>query len=125
VSQLAGLLAGSDVRYDVGDDHSLSGLLVPDLVLDDGRRIADLLHDARPVLLDLSGGAASAAAAAWSDRVNAVTAAMTDGPGALLIRPDGYVAWATDTFEADDAAALRIALTRWFGVRPASRECSP
>ena len=124
-SHLAGLLAGSDVRYDVGDDHPLSGLLVPDLVLDDGRRIADLLHDARPVLLDLSGGAASAAAAAWSDRVNAVTAAMTDGPGALLIRPDGYVAWATDTFEADDAAALRIALTRWFGVRAASRECSP
>ena len=43
---------------------------------------------------------------------------MTDGPRcALLIRPDGYVAWAADTFGADDAAALRTALTRWFGAR--------
>ena len=43
--------------------------MVPDLVLDDGRRVAELLHDARPVLLDLSGGSAAVAAAAWSDRV--------------------------------------------------------
>ena len=56
---LADLLAGSDVRYDVGDDHPLSGLMVPDLTLDDGRRVADLLHEARPVLLDLSGGRAA------------------------------------------------------------------
>ncbi len=44
----------------------LSGLMVPDLVLDDGRRVAELLHDARPVLLDLSGGSAAVAAAAWA-----------------------------------------------------------
>jgi 2-polyprenyl-6-methoxyphenol hydroxylase-like FAD-dependent oxidoreductase len=114
-SHLAGLLAGSDVRYVVGDDHPLSGLMVPDLVLDDGRRVAELLHDARPVLLDLSGGAASAVAAEWSDRVDAVTATMEDGPAAMVIRPDGYVAWAADEFEADDAERLRAALTRWFG----------
>ncbi|WP_123028172.1 FAD-dependent monooxygenase [Mycolicibacterium stellerae] len=114
-THLAGLLAGSDVRYDVGDDHRLSGLMVPELVLDDGRRAAELLHDARPVLLDLSGGAAEVAAAGWADRVSVVTASMADGPAALLIRPDGYVAWAADTFGADDAATLRAALTRWFG----------
>ena len=45
---MAHLLAGSDVRYEVGDEHPLSGLLVPDLALDDGRRLAELLHDARP-----------------------------------------------------------------------------
>ena len=113
---LAGLLAGSDVRYDVGDDHRLSGLMVPDLTLDDGRRVAELLHDARPVLLDLSGGAAAADTSAWADRVDMVTATMDDGPAAMLIRPDGYIAWAADTFEADDVARLRTALTRWFGA---------
>ena len=115
-SHLAGLLAGSDVRYEVVDDHRLSGLMVPDLSLDDGRRVADLLHEARPVLLDLSSGAAAKAAAAWTDRVDTVTGTMSDGPAAMLIRPDGYVAWATDTFEPDDAARLRAALTRWFGA---------
>jgi hypothetical protein len=40
---------------------------------------------------------------------------MADGPAALLIRPDGYVAWAADTFTPDDAATVRTALTRWFG----------
>ena len=114
---LAGLLAGSDVRYDVGDDHRLSGLMVPDLELDDGRRVVELLHDARAVLLDASGGAAAEAAGPWADRVNLVSAAMADGPAALLIRPDGYVAWATDAFGADGAATLRTALTRWFGAR--------
>jgi 2-polyprenyl-6-methoxyphenol hydroxylase-like FAD-dependent oxidoreductase len=114
-THLAGLLAGSDVRYEVGDDHPLSGLMVPDLVLDDGRRVAELLHEARPVLLDRTGGVASAVAAAWADRVDVVSAAMADGPAALLIRPDGYVAWATDTFGTGDAERLRAALTRWFG----------
>ncbi|OBA92486.1 FAD-dependent oxidoreductase [Mycobacteriaceae bacterium 1482268.1] len=115
-SHLAGLLAGSDVRYDVGDDHPWSGLMVPDVSLDDGRRVADLLHDARPVLLDFSGGMAAAAAAAWTDAVEMVRGRMSDRPAAMLIRPDGYVAWAADQFEADDAVRLRTALARWFGA---------
>lgn len=53
---IAHLMAGSDVRYDTGDDHPLAGLLMPDLTLSDGRRAAELLHQARPVLLDLTGG---------------------------------------------------------------------
>jgi hypothetical protein len=90
--------------------------MVPELVLDDGRRVAELLRDGRPVLLDLSGGPAQAAAAAWADRVDVVTASITDRPAdVLLIRPDGYIAWATDTFGAADAERLRAALTRWFG----------
>jgi 2-polyprenyl-6-methoxyphenol hydroxylase-like FAD-dependent oxidoreductase len=115
-THLAGLLAGSDVRYDVGDAHPLSGLMVPDLAFDDGRRVTELLHQARPVLLDLTGGAATPVAAPWADRVDTVSAAMIDPPAAaMLIRPDGYVAWAADTFATDDERNLRAALTRWFG----------
>jgi hypothetical protein len=68
------------------------------------------------VLLDLCGGPVQAAAAAWADRVDVVIASIADRPAdALLIRPDGYIAWATDTFGAADVARLRAALTRWFG----------
>jgi hypothetical protein len=97
------------------DGHPLTGFMVPDLVLDDGRRVAELLHLARPVLLDMSGGRVGEAARGWADRVDVVVASITDGPAAMLIRPDGYVAWAADTFEADDAQLLRAALSRWFG----------
>jgi 2-polyprenyl-6-methoxyphenol hydroxylase-like FAD-dependent oxidoreductase len=114
-AHLAGLLSGSDVRYDVGDDHPMSGLMVPDLDLDDGRRVAELLHGARPVLLDLSGGVTAAAAGSWAERVDTVAAGMAEGPAAMLIRPDGYVAWAADDFEPGDAERLRGALARWFG----------
>ncbi|WAJ43203.1 FAD-dependent monooxygenase [Mycobacterium sp. Aquia_216] len=113
--RMAALLAGSDVTYDVGDDHPLSGRLVPDLTLDDGRRIAELLHDARPVLLDLDGSAGPALHG-WTDRVDTVSASMADRPAAgLLIRPDGYIAWAADTFGPAEEAGLRAGLQRWFG----------
>ena len=115
-AHLARLLAGSDVRYDVGDDHRLSGLLVPDLAFDDGMRVADLMHTARPLLLDFAGGDASATAEPWMGRVDVMTVTMADAPAAaMLIRPDGYVAWAADEFGADDTGRLRDALTRWFG----------
>ncbi|OIN79469.1 FAD-dependent monooxygenase [Mycobacterium malmoense] len=112
---MAGLLAGSDVRYEMGDDHPLSGRPVPELALEDGRRVAELLHDARPVLLDLDGNIGDAARG-WADRVDVVNATTADRPAAaLLIRPDGYVAWAADTFGAAEEAGLQAALQRWFG----------
>jgi 2-polyprenyl-6-methoxyphenol hydroxylase-like FAD-dependent oxidoreductase len=112
---MAALLAGTDVRYDVGDDHPLSGWIVPDLSLEDGRRVAELLHDARPVLLDLDGGVADAARG-WADRVDIVRATIAERPAAaLLVRPDGYVAWAAETLGAAEQAGLRAALRRWFG----------
>lgn len=108
VDHFANLLAGSDVHYDVGDDHPLSGHLVPGLVLDDGRRIADMLHAARAVLLDLGGGVEVA-----DRRVDLVVGTMAERPAAaILIRPDWYVAWATDT---PDGPGLAAALERWFG----------
>jgi 2-polyprenyl-6-methoxyphenol hydroxylase-like FAD-dependent oxidoreductase len=113
---MAHLLAGSDVRYDVGNDHPLTGRLAPDLTLEDGRRISDLLHQGRPVLLDLSGRLVCDAASGWADRVDVVVGATDDtAVCAMLIRPDGYVAWAADTFESVDEDGLLGALQRWFG----------
>jgi hypothetical protein len=67
------------------------------------------------VLLDLDGSAAPALHG-WTDRVDAVRAKITDRPAAaMLIRPDGYIAWAADTFGPAEESALRAALQRWFG----------
>ena len=118
---MAHLLAGSDVRYDTGDSHPLSGRLVPELTLGDGRRISELLHQARPVLLDLSGGVVGEAAGGWADRVDVVVAEAEDAEtSALLIRPDGYIAWAAETFDTADKSRLHDALRRWFGVSAAA-----
>jgi 2-polyprenyl-6-methoxyphenol hydroxylase-like FAD-dependent oxidoreductase len=111
---MANLLAGSDVRYDVGDRHPLSGLLVPELTLDDGRRVAELLREARPVLVDSSGGDFIETAAGWADRVDLVEGAVEGSAVAgMLLRPDGYVAWATDSPSDSNLVA---ALERWFGT---------
>ncbi|MEN3320049.1 MAG: hypothetical protein V7643_3450 [Mycobacterium sp.] len=119
---MAHLLAGSDVRYDVGDDHPLAGRLAPDWTLGDGRRVAELLHRGRPVLLDLSGGRLGDAARQWADRVDVVVGTIDDvDVCGLLIRPDGYVAWAADTFEPADEDRLYAALKRWLGVSVAER----
>jgi hypothetical protein len=121
-AHIAHLLAGSDVRYDVGDPHPLAGSFVPDLTLSDGRRVAELLHAARPVLLDLSGGAVAEAAAEWRHRVDAVVADVSDcSLSALLIRPDGYVVWAADAFDDEDEGRLFTALRRWFGDTAGAR----
>ena len=130
---LRGMLTALNVRYPVGGDHPLAGRRVPDADLKtaDGETfVHELLHAARPVLLDLSGGGEVAAAASgWSDRVDLVEAANQDeswnipdvgdipAPAAVLIRPDGHVVWVADG--APDTAALRTALTTWFGpARP-------
>ncbi|GAA3159568.1 FAD-dependent monooxygenase [Nonomuraea roseoviolacea] len=114
---VAALMAGADVRYDMGEEHPAAptGWFVPplDLITGDGRarRLAELLRDARPLLLDLTGGNDLAVAAEpWADRVRRVAATADDAPApALLVRPDGYVAWA-----GEDPDGLKAALTRWF-----------
>ncbi len=117
VRMIAELMAGADVRYDMGEEHPAAptGWFVQplDLTTGDGRprRLAELLRDARPLLVDLTGGDDLAStAAAWHDRVRRVPATADDAPApALLIRPDGYVAWA-----GADPDGLKAALTRWF-----------
>ncbi|MBM9506450.1 FAD-dependent monooxygenase [Actinacidiphila acididurans] len=112
----------------VEDDHPLLGRRLPDreLVDDSGtlscRRTPELLHTARGVVLDLAGTTDVATAAApWADRVDTVCATPLpagvpdtfDGAEALLIRPDGYIAWVGTKDHPTDG--LTTALTRWFG----------
>jgi 2-polyprenyl-6-methoxyphenol hydroxylase-like FAD-dependent oxidoreductase len=120
VRRIADLMAGADLHYPSRFDapaHPLTGRWAPDLPLRvDGRetRVAELLRSARPVLLDLAGRAdITAAASGWADRVDTVTATTLEAPAdALLLRPDGYVAWAGE----HDADGLQDALHAWFGA---------
>ncbi|MFE2536656.1 FAD-dependent monooxygenase [Streptomyces sp. NPDC059371] len=125
------LLTALDIRYPLDGDHPLTGRRVPDADLkasDGATRVHELLRAARPVLLDLSGGTRVAAVAAgWADRVDVVEARGEDeqwivpvlgeipAPAAVLIRPDGHVAWAAAAGTVPDASALRAALETWFG----------
>jgi len=116
-------LLGLDIRYDLDADragaHPLAGGWAPDLPLHADRgdtRLATLMHAARPLLLDLSAdGRLRVAAAGWGDRVQA-TAARSDQPlEGILVRPDGYVAWAAAAGHPD-TDGLRHALQTWFGA---------
>ncbi|ATL67681.1 FAD-dependent monooxygenase [Nocardia terpenica] len=115
VEHIARTMSGTDIRYDVGSDHPLAGRFFPEATVETAtgpRRIAELLHSGRPLLLDLTGTLAPHAAD-WSDRVDTVVATAADAPAAaMLIRPDGYIAWATDDSEPGD---LPEVLARWFG----------
>lgn len=122
--RIASMLTGLDVHYDLGDGHPLLGRRMPDLDLDTAEgpvRTYELLHDARPVLLDV-GGPSAFDIGPWADRVRTVDATHAgvwelpvigevDPPAAVLIRPDGYVAWAGVLTDPD----LPAALAKWFG----------
>ena len=116
VQHIADLMSGADVRYEPGTEHPLDGCWAPDLVLADGTRLAELTRTARPLLLDFTG-ALGDELRGWTDRVDLVSGQADADATALLIRPDGYVAWATSAAEPDDTErkALRTALERWFG----------
>lgn len=118
--RMGALLSGSDIRYPTpGSAHALAGYFAPDLALATGQgatSVARLMHDARPVLLDLADRAdVREAAREWEGRVDVVTAKTDLAPAdALLIRPDAHVAWATAAGGTTDG--LREALTHWFGA---------
>lgn len=120
--RIAHLLAGADLPYPMpAPGHPLLGRFVPDLALHTASgpaRTAELLRTARPVLLDLGGmGEPHAVAAGWKDRVDVIEARCPDAPaGALLIRPDGYVAWAAGQGDGDVHSGLGDALHTWFGA---------
>jgi 2-polyprenyl-6-methoxyphenol hydroxylase-like FAD-dependent oxidoreductase len=107
---LGARLQGLDIRYDVGPrTHPLTGGYLPDLP-----GLADAMRLPRPVLAGLTGAAGvRAVAAGWGDRVDVCRLPGTPGVTALLVRPDGYVAWATDG--TPDEKSLRDALSTWFG----------
>ena len=121
---VAAMLAGLDVTYDLGKGHPLLGRRMPDLDLTTAAgtvRVFSLLHEARPVLLNL-GYAGGLDIAPWADRVRLVEAShagtwelpvlgAVSAPAAVLVRPDGHVAWVGDGTDA----GLHEALTAWFG----------
>jgi 2-polyprenyl-6-methoxyphenol hydroxylase-like FAD-dependent oxidoreductase len=122
---LVRLMYGLDTRYDTGsgDPPPIAGQWAPDLALTTpagATTVAELLRPARAVLLDLTGdGSLAGEGDGWKDRVNVITAHCAAPPApALLIRPDGYIAWAASG-SGQDNQGLRQALTTWFGP-PAS-----
>ena len=122
--RIAAEMSGLGVHYDLGEGHPLLGRRMPDLDLltaSGPLRVFALLHDARPVLLNL-GTSGKPDIGPWVDRVQQVDAkhagiwelpilGAVTAPAAVLIRPDGYVAWVGDA----DQQGLADALTTWFG----------
>ena len=127
--QYLAMMSGLDVHYDLGKGHPLLGRRMPDLDLVTAKgplRVFTLLHDGRPVLLNFSepGGIAIAP---WASRVKLIDAkyegvwelpavGAVTAPAAVLIRPDGYVAWVGDLSQQ----GLADALTTWFGPAAAA-----
>ena len=123
--QFAAMMSGLDIHYDLGEGHPLLGRRMPDLDLvtaDGPLRVFTLLHDARPVLLNL-GEPGGFDITPWADRVQLIEATYVGtwelpalgpvtAPTAVLIRPDGYVAWVG---EGLPQLGLADALTTWFG----------
>jgi 2-polyprenyl-6-methoxyphenol hydroxylase-like FAD-dependent oxidoreductase len=122
--RFAAMMSGLDIRYDLGEGHPLLGRRMPDLGLVTANgpvRVFTLLHEARPVLLNL-GEPGGFDITPWSDRVTLIDAkhvgtlelpalGAVTAPRAVLIRPDGYVAWVGDRPDT----GLVDALTTWFG----------
>ena len=123
--RLVAEMSGLDIHYDLGEGHPLLGRRMPDLDLVTANgplRVFTLLHDARPVLLNL-GKSGSFDITSWADRVQLIDAEYSGiwelpalgavaAPTAVLIRPDGYVAWVGDLTQV----GLADALTTWFGL---------
>jgi hypothetical protein len=124
--RFAARMSGLDIHYDLGEGHPLLGRRMPDLelVTPGGTvRVFTLLHDAQAVLLNL-GKPWACDTSPWADRVLAIDAEYggdwelpvlghVAAPAAVLIRPDGYVAWVGDGTDT----GLRDALITWFGSR--------
>ncbi|WP_232667507.1 FAD-dependent monooxygenase [Pseudonocardia sp. TRM90224] len=115
VQKLAELVAGADVRYPAGDmPHPLAGWPAPDLELhgpDGIIRLAELVRKGRPILIDLTP---SGDLDSGSDDVEVIHAKADTDTTALLLRPDSYVAWASND-PHPDVDALRAVIGEWFG----------
>ncbi|HEV7127451.1 MAG TPA: FAD-dependent monooxygenase [Ktedonobacterales bacterium] len=128
--RFAAMMSGLDIHYDLGEGHPLLGRRMPDLDLvtvNCPLRVFTLLHDARPVLLNLGEPGGFDDGTPWANRVQVIDAnyggkwelpvlGAVTAPTAVVIRPDGYVAWVGDRSHL----GLPDALTTWFGPPPAA-----
>ena len=106
---------GATLRYDLGEEHPLVGRSCPDFELADGTRLGALLRHGNGLLLELGESPSlGSLVGRWGDRVRYLASAAKDRLGlrAVLVRPDGFVAWASDTTPVPDAVTR--AATRWF-----------
>jgi 2-polyprenyl-6-methoxyphenol hydroxylase-like FAD-dependent oxidoreductase len=109
---------GVSLRYDLGEEHPLVGRSCPDFELEDGTRLGALLRDGNGVLLDFDRQASlQALDGLWGDQVRYVAKDAKDrlGLSAVLVRPDGFVAWASDTTPVPEDVTRAAA--RWFASR--------
>jgi hypothetical protein len=109
---------GVSLRYDLGDAHPLVGRSCPDFEFEDGTRLGELLREGHGVLVDFGRPASLRALdGEWGERVRYVASDAKDrlGLAALLVRPDGFVAWASDTTPGPDDVTRAAA--RWFARR--------
>jgi 2-polyprenyl-6-methoxyphenol hydroxylase-like FAD-dependent oxidoreductase len=109
---------GVSLRYELGGEHPLAGRSCPDFELEDGSRIGRLLRDGNGVLLDFSQPSAlRTLEGLWGDRVRYVAGTPKNSLGlaAVLVRPDGFVAWASET--TPDPDEVTRAAARWFRKR--------
>jgi len=108
---------GVNTHYDLDAEHPLTGRSVPNFELEDGITIGHLLHDGRGILLDFDGNASlKTLAGEYGDRIRYISGRAQEqlGLSAVLIRPDGIVAWATD--KDPDFSELQKAAARWFNL---------
>jgi 2-polyprenyl-6-methoxyphenol hydroxylase-like FAD-dependent oxidoreductase len=111
------------LRYDIGNSHPLVGRSAPDFELPDGTKLGELLTKGKGLLLDFDARPSlQALASRWSDRITYVGSDAMDrlGLSAVLVRPDGFVAWAGEA--SPDLAEAAQAASRWFGEPEAERE---
>jgi hypothetical protein len=112
VEKISGVL----LRYDLPGDHPLVGPSAPDFEFEDGSRLGPLLQDGTGLLLDFAAkGELRTLSQRWPGRLKYAHAQAKDSTGltALLLRPDGFVAWAADT--DPNLMALEDTICRWFG----------
>jgi hypothetical protein len=107
---------GVSLRYDLGGSHPLVGRSAPDFELAGGTKLGELLTNGKGLLLDFDARPAlQALASRWSSRITYVASDARDrlGLSAMLVRPDGFVAWAGEA--APDLEEAAQAASRWFG----------
>lgn len=115
---IAGRVWGVSTHYNLGGDHPLTGYSVPNFELEDGTKLGELMHAGQGILLDFKGNVAlQTLANEYGDGLQYISSRAKEqlGLSAILIRPDGFVAWATD--QHPDPTAAKSAAATWFSKK--------